>query len=150
MLLPESVADDHHRRNPVLEIRAAQCGGPVAEAFPAMRKSSRLPANLRHAPPRCRRVRFASQPRTAASWLDLLALLAPVAEIGGRRTQLVSFCLGTVSQTVTMRSSLREWKRPQQHGIDRVENRGIGADPKARVITATAVKPGRFHNMRNP
>src|SRR6185295_6765162 len=82
---------------------------------------------LRYAAPSQIRVPAANRRKL----LDLLTLLAPVAEIGGRRTQLVVILLGRSFPNRDDAVELGEWKRAQQHGIDRTESRGIGADPKS-------------------
>ena len=63
--------------------------------------------------------------------LDFLALLAPVEKIGGSRTQLVVILSGRRFPYRNDAVKPGKGKRTQQHGIDRGESRGIGADPQS-------------------
>ena len=59
---------------------------------------------------------------------ELRALLAPVPKIRRSRTQLVFILLGHGFPDRDNAIQMRERKRPQQHGIDRIENGRIRAD----------------------
>src|SRR6266436_5536631 len=59
---------------------------------------------------------------------ELRALLTPVKEVRGSWTQLGVILFGRGFPYCDNAVEIREWKRPQQHGIDRIENGCIGAD----------------------
>ena len=45
---------------------------------------------------------------------------------------------------------MREWKRPQQHGIDRIENGCIGADAQRESNHRDRGEAGTLPQLRSP
>jgi hypothetical protein len=131
MLLPKPVADYNHWRNPTLEICAPNVT-PQLRTHSQQRKEVcsylRTFDMLRHT--------AASQIRVPAAdgrkLVDLRALLAPLAEIGRSRTQVVVILLRRRFPDRDNPIEVRKWERPEQHCIDRTESGRIGADTERK------------------
>src|ERR1700687_2314285 len=131
MLLPEPIADDHHWRDPTLEICAPYVAAELGTQSQQRKEvwgHLRTFDMLRHA--------AAGQIRVPApdgrKLIDLRALLDPGAEVGRSWTEVVVILFGRRFPDRDHPIELREWKRTQQHGIDRAECSGIGSDTQGK------------------
>ena len=119
---------------------------PSCGDMPSNEKKSALTCEPSTCSARLPPVKFASQPRNAASWLNCELCSLQSRKFAGAGLTWFSFRLGTVSQTVTMRSRCGNGNGRSSMASIELKTVVFAPIPKARVITATAVKPGRFHN----